>query len=329
MQVRVTAILALFLGVLGVTLGTPAAAQAAQPQTLPVTSAPASSAEDGQAIQGTPSDEASPGGASCVRPEPTDDETISILGLICDRRETPPAPVEGVRFTVLEDGEVVGEATSGANGTFVVDLPGSSIEVLGHTYVVQLDDSTLPEDTEPDQLEREITINLDTDQSVLFGVGAAEGAGSGIGIQAAQLLVGGMVFSVLLAMAALGLSLIFGTTGLTNFAHGELVTFGALAAFFVDQLPGAIQVGGVNITVAVGVVAAFVIGGAFGWLNDAALWHPLRRRGTGIIAMMIVSIGLSVFLRYLFQYYAGAQARNYSQYSAIRPWEVGPWCPSA
>ena len=32
-------------------------------------------------------------------------------------------------------------------------------------------------------------------------------------------------------MAALGLSMIFGTTGLTNFAHGELITFGALVAF--------------------------------------------------------------------------------------------------
>ena len=50
-------------------------------------------------------------------------------------------------------------------------------------------------------------------------------------------------------MAALGLSMIFGTTGLTNFAHGELITFGAIVAFAVDQLPGAITIGGVNITV--------------------------------------------------------------------------------
>ena len=46
------------------------------------------------------------------------------------------------------------------------------------------------------------------------------------------------MFSTLLAMAALGLSMIFGTTGLTNFAHGELITFGALVAYAVDQLPG-------------------------------------------------------------------------------------------
>ena len=69
---------------------------------------------------------------------------------------------------------------------------------------------------------------------------------------------------------------------------------------------------------------AFLASGAFGWANDAALWRPLRRRGTGVIAMMIVSIGLSIFLRNVYQYFSGAQSRNYSQYAAVRPWEIGP-----
>jgi neutral amino acid transport system permease protein len=124
-------------------------------------------------------------------------------------------------------------------------------------------------------------------------------------------------------MAALGLSMIFGTTGLTNFSHGELITFGALAAFAVDQLPGAIRVGGLDISVIVAVIAAFVISAGFGWVNDTALWRPLRRRGTGVIAMMIVSIGLSIFLRNLYQFFAGGDAKNMSQYSAVRPWNFG------
>jgi branched-chain amino acid transport system permease protein len=40
--------------------------------------------------------------------------------------------------------------------------------------------------------------------------------------------------------------------------------------------------------------------------------------------MMIVSIGLSIFLRNVFQYFAGGQNHNYSQYSAVQPWEIGP-----
>ena len=265
------------------------------------------------------------GGAECALPEPTDDDTISILGRICDRRETPQAPVEGVRVLVSDDSEnEIGEATSGADGTFVFDLPGTAVENLGKVYVLTIDEESLDEDTAPEVLERTVNVNIDTDQSVTFPVGEAAFGGSGKWAQALQLAVGGLVFSVLLAMAALGLSMVFGTTGLTNFAHGELVTFGALVAFAFDRLPGQVSIGGLNVTIIVGVVVAFIVSALFGWLNDAALWRPLRRRGTGVIAMMIVSIGLSIFLRNVYQYFAGAQARNYSQYSAVQPWEIGP-----
>ena len=137
-------------------------------------------------------------------------------------------------------------------------------------------------------------------------------------------MVGGLVFSLLLAMAALGLSMIFGTTGLTNFAHGELITFGALVAFFVDSLPGTISIGGTNVTVAVAAITAAIAAAAFGWLNDWGLWRPLRRRGTGLIAMMVVSIGLSIFLRSLYQYFAGASNHQYSQFASPSPYHWGP-----
>ena len=263
--------------------------------------------------------------AQCALPKPTDDDTISVLGRICDRRESPAVGVEGVQVTVKDSaGETIGEATSGADGTFVVDLPGDPASLLGKSFTVALDEETLPEDTEPDVLTREVPINLDNDQSVTFPIGDVGPGGGGMAVEALQLAVGGLVFSALLAMSALGLSMIFGTTGLTNFAHGELITFGAIMAFAVDRLPGQISIGGFNITVIVGVIVAFVLSAAFGWLNDAALWRPLRHRGTGIIAMMIVSIGLSLFLRNLYQYFAGAQSQNYSQYSAVTPWEIGP-----
>jgi branched-subunit amino acid ABC-type transport system permease component len=263
--------------------------------------------------------------ASCELRPATDDDTISILGRICDRRDDPATPVPDVSVTVTDSaGEVVGEAVSEANGTFQVDLPGSAAQLLGKEFTVTLDEATLPEDTKPDVTERVVSVNLDTDQAVTFPIGDAGPGGQGKFTQALQLTVGGIVFSVCLALAALGLSMVFSTTGLTNFAHGELVTFGALVAFAVDQLPGTISIGGTNITVVVAVVAAFVVSGAFGWLNDAALWKPLRRRGTGLVAMMIVSIGLSIFLRNVYQYFAGAQSRNYSQGAAAQPWEIGP-----
>lgn len=265
-----------------------------------------------------------PAAERCALVKPTDDDVISVLGRICDRRERPAVAVPDVSVTVEDaEGNVVGEAASGPDGTFVINLPGAAFDHLGKSYTVVLDESTLPEDTKPDITSRKLTINIDNDQTVLFPIGDAGPTAPGKLIEALQLMVGGLVFSVILAMAALGLSMIFGTTGLTNFAHGELVTFGALVAFFVDRLPGQVAVGGADITVIAGVIAAFLVSAAFGWVNDAGLWRPLRHRGTGLVAMMIVSIGLSLFLRNVFQYFAGAQTRNYSQYGAVEPWELG------
>lgn len=265
---------------------------------------------------------------ACVRPAISDDDVIQVLGQICDTRETPQAPVEGVKITVEdESGNPVGEDATDSSGGFEIPLPGSAVENLGKSFTVKIDKDSLPEGAalrNPDDLERAIKINLDNDVSITFPVGESAGTDTGTLVQALQLTVGGIVFSVLLAMAALGLSMIFGTTGLTNFAHGELITFGALVAYFVDQLPGAIRIGGVNLTVVFAVLVAFIVSGAFGFLNDKALWKPLRTRGTGVIAAMIVSIGLSIFLRSIYQYFAGAESHNYSQYSAVQPWELGP-----
>lgn len=255
-----------------------------------------------------------------------DDNIIDIKGKLVDTREKPPAPVEGVKISVEDDaGEPVGEATSDAEGQFSIPL-GEEIDVVGETYTIKLDEETLPEGTElrdPEQVELKKQVKISADISVTFPIGEAA-AGTGLGVRALQLAVGGLVFSLLLAMAALGLSMIFGTTGLTNFAHGELITFGAIMAFAIDRLPGNIVVGGANITMAVSIAFAMVMSTLFGWGQDKVLWKPLRRRGTGLIAAMIVSIGLSIFLRNLFQYFAGAGNHNYSQWTSPAPWEIGP-----
>jgi branched-chain amino acid transport system permease protein len=273
---------------------------------------------------------AAPGstGPACVKPAPRDDDTIHIQGCLSDAREKPPAAVPNVTITVEDDaGTVVGSGKSNRTGVFDIRLPGTAVDNLGETYTVKIDTETLPEGTalrNPKQVTLQRTLKLDADVFVTFPIGDASAGGAGAGVQALQLAVGGLVFALLLAMAALGLSMIFGTTGLTNFAHGELVTFGALVAYGVDALPGAIRVGGTNVTVAVAVLAATVGSAAFGWLNDRALWRPLRTRGTGLVAMMVVSIGLSILLRNVYQYFAGASTHQYSQFSSPKPYSWGP-----
>jgi len=267
------------------------------------------------------------GESACQKPAPRNDDTIHIQGCLTDLREKPPKPVPDVKFSVVDDqGKAVGEGTSNASGVFDINL-GKSIDVLGNTYTVNLDKKSLPEGAalrNPKQVSLKVTPKLSSDVYVTFPIGNATAAQAGKFTQGLQLAVGGLVFSLLLAMAALGLSMIFGTTGLTNFAHGELITFGALVAYGVDALPGTITIGGINVTIAVSISVAALVSAGFGGVNDRALWRPLRHRGTGLIAMMVVSIGLSIFLRNVYQYLAGASTHQYSQFSSPRPYRLGP-----
>jgi branched-chain amino acid transport system permease protein len=267
-------------------------------------------------------------GSTCERPAARDDDTIHMLGCLTDNREKPPAPVSGVEVSVEdESGAVVGEGTSNEQGVFDIPLPGTATDNLGKSFTIQIDTETLPDNTSlVDEKRTSLTsrITTDADIFVTFPIGEQSAAGAGTATQFLQLAVGGITFSLLLALAALGLSLIFGTTGLTNFAHGELVTFGAIAALAVDRLPGEIRIGGTNITVITAVIVAFVVSGLFGWAQDKGMWSPLRRRGTGLVAMMIITIGLSIFLRSLFQYFIGGGNYSYSQYTTAAPFSVGP-----
>lgn len=271
-----------------------------------------------QAAQGTQ--------ATCVRPKPHSDDTIHIQGCLTDARKTPATPVPDVAISVTdESGKEVGTATTDQTGMFDITLPGKSIDVLGHTFTVHIDSASLPPGTklrDPKQQELKLTFNLDSDRFVAFPIGNAPKDVSTL-TQGLQLAVGGLVFSLLLAMASLGLSMIFGTTGLVNFAHGELITFGALVAFGIDSLSGNIVIFGMNSTMVVAIITAVVASVAFGWIQDRWLWKPLRNRGIGLIAAMIVSIGFSIFLRNVFQYIAGGDAHNYSQWTNPAPWHVG------
>ena len=285
MQVRATATLALVLGVLGVTLAIPSAASAAPPAAVPATSMVHASPEDeGPAISGTLTDE---------------------------REAGNPQPVEGVEVTVLdESGNEVGTATSDAQGTFSITVPDSG------DYLVQVNVDTLPEGTflrDPGDVENTVTIT-GFDVTVQFPIGPDTRDPTGLGNDIADRTTTGILFGLILALSALGLSMIFGTTGLTNFAHGELVTFGAMVALLLNTA-------GIHI-----IPAAFmtvVICAFAGWFQDAFLWRQLRRRGTGLIAMMIVSIGMALFLRAMYQYIIGGTRRPYEQYVTAQPLEFG------
>ncbi|HEU5302655.1 MAG TPA: branched-chain amino acid ABC transporter permease, partial [Acidimicrobiia bacterium] len=134
-----------------------------------------------------------------------------------------------------------------------------------------------------------------------------------------DLAAGGLRLGLIVAVAAVGLSLVFGTTGLINFAHGELLAFGAIVAWYLNS-----SASGLGLPLVVAGVLAVIAGGAFGGALERGLWRPLRRRRTGNVALLVVSIGLGLFLRSVYQIGFGSAPKSYEQYAVQEAWDIGP-----
>lgn len=227
-----------------------------------------------------------------------------------------PKPVPGVTLTVFKDkqsGEQMGTQVTDAAGRVSIAIPGNG------TYVVVLDPKTLPEGVELSQSKetvKTIQTRLGGSNFAQFQIGAVVVTEASFGSKLTDAVTSGLKYGLIIALAALGLNLIFGTTGLTNFSHGELITFGAIATYIFNR--------GFGLPVILSGALAVLASAAFGWAQDRGLWRPLRNRGTGLIAMMIVSIGFALLLRSIFQYTFGGSTRTLSEYVAQGRNDYGP-----
>jgi branched-chain amino acid transport system permease protein len=131
----------------------------------------------------------------------------------------------------------------------------------------------------------------------------------------AQRFADGLRLGMIIAICSVGLSLIFGTTGLTNFAHGELVTFGALVAWWLNRH-------GLHVIFAT--VLAVIAGGLLGFALDKWGFAKLRKRGVGLIPQMIITIGMSVFAKNLYLSRFGGSPAPYLDYTNQVGKQIGP-----
>jgi branched-chain amino acid transport system permease protein len=232
-------------------------------------------------------------------------------------RTADQQPAAGVVLDVEGPGGT-STATTDADGRWTVAVTAAG------DYTVTLDVATLPAGEtlrDPAGNPRTVTVALGSSAGALFPLGAPAAGGSddasaepdpgstapasdaeadapsgsgGSGFswgRLAQQATSGLVFGVLLALASAGLS---------NFAHGEQVTLGAILAYVGCQILG--------LPLVVSGVLAVAVGAASGWLQDAGMWRPLRRRRVGLTQLMIVTIGLSMALQYAFQFFFGGGA---------------------
>ncbi len=266
---------------------------------------------------------------------PDDDEVVEgegeptegLQGILRTRdEEGERVPVEGVAFTIYdEEGNELGQATTDAEGQWSFGLPGPG------TYSVELDEQSLPEGVELRNPENnpltDIQVRAGDFRNTLFPLGERQGTGDSGQIEWVQLFVDGIKLGIIIGMCAIGLSLIYGTTGLVNFAHGEMVTFGAMVAFVINVtwvgwasfLPGALA--GATDSLVFAAVMAVLVTGLAGYLFNRFVWRPLRNRGASLVSMLVVSIGFSILFRYIMLFQFGGRNGFYRDFQLQQVWD--------
>jgi neutral amino acid transport system permease protein len=235
-----------------------------------------------------------------------------------DDEDGEEVAAEDVELTIESaDGSFTETAETDADGAFLVPVPGPG------PYSVTIDEDSLPDDVvlrNADRATLDVALRVGQTRNVLFPLDFGEAQRRDVSStfdRFLRLSVQGIRFGLIIAMCAIGLSLIFGTTGLTNFAHGEMVTFGALMAYFFNVTVGWHFYIAAPIAIAIAVLAGAGL--------DRFFWRPLRNRGTGLIAMLVISIGVGIFIRYIFNIQFGGFTRTFAQFTLQRDGlEIGP-----
>ncbi|WP_433302790.1 branched-chain amino acid ABC transporter permease [Actinoplanes sp. CA-030573] len=114
------------------------------------------------------------------------------------------------------------------------------------------------------------------------------------------LTVSGLAQGAIIALFALGYTLVYGVLRLINFAHSEVFLLGTYACliawgwFGLDQNSAAPAVGAMLGYMALGLVAAIVISGVAALGVELVAYRPLRRRNAPPLAFLITAIGASL-----------------------------------
>lgn len=139
---------------------------------------------------------------------------------------------------------------------------------------------------------------------------AAAAGGESLLARVPQVVVNGLKFGFIISITSIGLSLVYGTSRLVNFAHGDMVTFGAVVAYFFN---GAVL--GPRLHIAWAGMLAIVAGAGLGAGLQKGLWQRLQERRTGMIQLFVITIGLAILMRHLILLVFGERPRSYVQYA--------------
>ena len=126
----------------------------------------------------------------------------------------------------------------------------------------------------------------------------------------------GLLLGIIISVASVALSLLYGVTRIVNFAHGEIIALGAIMRlFFSKPIDSKIlfldRFAPLGMNFSISIALAILICGIFGGLLEIFLFRPLRKSEVGNIAVLVVTIGLSIFFRHLYLLFATGRVQNF------------------
>ena len=126
----------------------------------------------------------------------------------------------------------------------------------------------------------------------------------------------GLLLGIIISVASVALSLLYGVTRIVNFAHGEIIALGAIMTlFFSNPIDSKIlfldRFAPLGMNFSISIEIAILICGIFGGLLEIFLFRPLRKSEVGNIAVLVVTIGLSIFFRHLYLLFATGRVQNF------------------
>lgn len=146
-----------------------------------------------------------------------------------------------------------------------------------------------------------------------------------------SLAVRGVMLSGIVALGAIGLTLVFGVVKFANFAHGDLMTLGAYLALPIvaqlgtDSVLGPFAFGWELI---VGLLVAMPLTGLAAYAIDWVIYRPLRARRSSTVILAMASLGMAFFVRsfiyliwgadFLFYYRGRARPATVELFANIR-----------
>ncbi|HJW22781.1 MAG TPA: branched-chain amino acid ABC transporter permease [Candidatus Limnocylindrales bacterium] len=118
-----------------------------------------------------------------------------------------------------------------------------------------------------------------------------------------QSVVIGLTENAPLVLAAIGFALLYRLSGLINVAYSETITLGAYFGMWVNTTFG--------LDFYTVLIPAGLLAGLFSVATYLGIFRPAKRRNVGTLELIIVSFGLSIFLRYGLQLVFGYPVRYF------------------